>query len=223
MIQLPLNQYTSTSSSIISLAKSQDPAKLLGGSPNAAVLSGFKKQRDIIIRNLNTADVGGISWNTGPETSIYMTKPLSRGSVKISSSSIRDDPLIDFGAITDPTDLEMLLAIYLKNRDIMATPDLKVLGPIETAPAPGVTDKEAIKSAIKATLQPSNAHMCCTNAMMKKTDGGVVDPQHRVYGTTGLSVVDASTWPFIVAGGPQASVYAGAEKAADVIKKRWSV
>ena len=212
IIQLPLSNYTSDASKIISLAKSQDAAKLLGGKPNPAVLSGFKKQRNIIISQLNTAAVGDISWNTGPETSIYMTRPLSRGSVKLNSTSILTDPLVDFGAITDPTDLEILLSIYLKNRALMATPDLAVLGPIETSPAPGVTDNAAIKEKLKAALQPSNAHMCCTNAMLRRSDGGVVDSQNRVYGTEGLSVVDASVWPFVVAGGPQASVYAGAEK-----------
>lgn len=141
-----------------------------------------------------------------------MTRPLSRGSVKINSTSILTDPLIDFGAITDPTDLEMLLAIYLKNRELMATPDLAVLGPVETSPAPGITNLEEIRAALKAALQPSNAHECCTNVMMEREDGGVVDPRNSVYGTERLSVVDASVWPFVVAGGPQASVYAGAEK-----------
>ncbi|PSN67054.1 choline dehydrogenase-like protein [Corynespora cassiicola Philippines] len=220
MVQLALSGWTKDSSSIVSLAKSQDPAKLLGDSPSASVLKGYKKQRDLIIKNLNSAAVGGISWNTGPESSLYMTRPLSRGSIKISSTDILKDPLIDFGAATDPTDIEMLLAIYLKNREIMSAPDVAVLGPIETAPAPGITKKEEIIAAIKSSLTPSNAHQCCTAAMMSRGDGGVVDSKNRVYGTTGLSVVDASVWPYNVAGGPQASVYAGAEKAADLIKAR---
>lgn len=141
-----------------------------------------------------------------------MTRPLSRGSVKINSTDIFVDPLIDFGAIMDPTDLEMLLAIYLKNRELMATSDLAVLGPIEISPAPGLLDKEAIKEAIKNALAPSNAHQCCTAAMMKRESGGVVDSENRVYGTERLSVVDASVWPLVVASGPQASVYAAAEK-----------
>ena len=220
MVQLALSGWTKDSSSIVSLAKSQDPAKLLRGSPSASVLKGYKKQRDLIIKNLNSAAVGGISWNTGPESSLYMTRPLSRGSIKISSTDILKDPLIDFGAATDPTDIEMLLAIYLKNREIMSAPDVAVLDPIETAPAPGITKKEDIIAAIKSSLTPSNAHQCCTAAMMSRGDGGVVDSKNRVYGTTGLSVVDASVWPYNVAGGPQASVYAGAEKAADLIKAR---
>lgn len=149
-----------------------------------------------------------------------MTRPFSRGSVKVNSTSILVAPLIDYGALTDSTDLEILYAIYMKNRELMTTPNIFVLGPIETAPAPGVNDAKEIKTAIKKALTPSNAHQCCTAAMMSREDGGVVDPQNRVYGTQRLSVVDASIWPLVVGGGPQASVYAGAEKAADMIKVR---
>jgi choline dehydrogenase len=117
MIALPLQNYTSNSSSIISLAKSQDPAALLGGKPDPTVLSGYKKQRAMIISQLNTAAIGDISWNTGPSTSIYMTKPLSRGFVNINATDILTDPLVDFGAATDPTDIEMLLAYgYQRHR-----------------------------------------------------------------------------------------------------------
>jgi choline dehydrogenase-like flavoprotein len=42
--------------------------------------------------------------------------------------------------------------------------------------------------------------------------GGVVDTDLRVYGVRGLSVVGISTWPMSPAGGPQATVYASAEK-----------
>ena len=52
----------------------------------------------------------------------------------------------------------------------------------------------------------------CTAAMMAREDGGVVDAQNLVYGTERLSIVDASVWPLVVASGPQASVYAMAEK-----------
>ncbi|KAL8907683.1 MAG: hypothetical protein Q9207_001251 [Kuettlingeria erythrocarpa] len=55
---------------------------------------------------------------------------------------------------------------------------------------------------------------------MPKEHGGVVDPQLRVYGIKGLSVVDASMMPIIPAAHTQSTVYAVAEKAADLIKQR---
>ena len=220
LVQLPLANWTGDSSAIIKSAESQDFVALLGESPDPTVLRGFKKQRKAMPRNINSAVVGGLSWNTGPETSIYMTRPFSRGSVKVNSTSILEAPLIDYGALTDSTDLEILYAIYMKNWELMSTPDMAVLGPIETAPAPGIDDASTNKDAIMRALAPSNAHQCCTAAMMRREDGGVVDAQNRVYGTNRLSVVDASLWPLVVGGGPQASVFAGAEKAADLIKAR---
>jgi choline dehydrogenase-like flavoprotein len=212
IIQLPLSNWTNASASIIAKAASIYPDAVLGKAVDSSVLTGYEKQREIVIRDINIEAVGGLSWNTGPETSIYMTRPFSRGSVKINSTNVFDAPLIDYGAITDPTDLDMLCAIYMKNRELMATSDLAILGPIETAPAPDIDDEEDIKERIKAALQPSNAHQCCTAAMMAREDGGVVDSQSRVYGTFRMSVVDASTWPLVAGGGPQATVYAGAEK-----------
>jgi choline dehydrogenase-like flavoprotein len=46
----------------------------------------------------------------------------------------------------------------------------------------------------------------------------VVDSHARVFGVSGLRVVDASAFPFLPPGHPQSSVYALAEKIADLIK-----
>lgn len=54
--------------------------------------------------------------------------------------------------------------------------------------------------------------------MMPKELGGVVDTKLRVYGVKGLRIVDASIMPIIPKGNPQSTVYAIAEKAADIIK-----
>ena len=54
--------------------------------------------------------------------------------------------------------------------------------------------------------------------MGKKERGGdddgmsVVDPEGRVFGTKGLRVVDASVFPRLPPGHPQATVYAVAER-----------
>jgi choline dehydrogenase-like flavoprotein len=56
--------------------------------------------------------------------------------------------------------------------------------------------------------------------MMPENLGGCVSDELLVYGVKGLSVVDASTIPMISATHLQATMYAIAEKAADIIKKR---
>lgn len=54
--------------------------------------------------------------------------------------------------------------------------------------------------------------------MLPKEVGGVVDETLKVYGTTNVRVVDASVMPLQICGHLQATVYAVAERAADLIK-----
>ena len=53
--------------------------------------------------------------------------------------------------------------------------------------------------------------------MLPREEGGVVDKRLRVYGVKGLRVVDASIFPMVPRGNIQSSVYAVAERAADLI------
>jgi len=56
-----------------------------------------------------------------------------------------------------------------------------------------------------------------TCAMMPKELGGVVNERLMVYGTNNLRVVDASVIPLVPRGNIQSTVYAIAERAADII------
>lgn len=55
--------------------------------------------------------------------------------------------------------------------------------------------------------------------MLPETAGGVVNERLLVYGVPNLRIVDASIFPMIPRGNIQASVYAVAERAADIIKE----
>jgi choline dehydrogenase-like flavoprotein len=65
----------------------------------------------------------------------------------------------------------------------------------------------------------SNSHPLGTASMMPKQLGGVVNNRLKVYGTANVRVVDASVLPFQLSGHPSSTVYAVAERAADIIKE----
>lgn len=60
-------------------------------------------------------------------------------------------------------------------------------------------------------------HICGSVAM-----GDALDSRLKVKGVNGLRVADASVFPNNVSGNIVSSVYAVAEKAADMIKAEWS-
>jgi choline dehydrogenase-like flavoprotein len=62
-----------------------------------------------------------------------------------------------------------------------------------------------------------------TCAMMPREDGGVVDASLKVYGTANLRIVDASIFPLLPRGSIEATVYAVAEKAADIIREEFNL
>lgn len=55
--------------------------------------------------------------------------------------------------------------------------------------------------------------------MLPRENGGVVSPELKVYGTKNLRVVDASILPFQLCGHLTSTLYAVAERAADLIKE----
>lgn len=65
----------------------------------------------------------------------------------------------------------------------------------------------------------SNFHPVGTAAMMPRQIGGVVNSRLAVYGTTNVRVVDASVLPFQLSGHLSSTLYAVAERAADLIKE----
>lgn len=69
----------------------------------------------------------------------------------------------------------------------------------------------------------SNYHPAGSCMMAPREKGGVVDERLRVHGVRGLRVVDASVFPVVPRGNIITTVYATAEKAADLIKENWRV
>jgi choline dehydrogenase-like flavoprotein len=106
---------------------------------------------------------------------------------------------------------------FLTSRRLVSTPAIQELQPGEGAATARLQKKEIVQF-LKGNFSPSFSHVSCTAPMMPKKLGGVVDLSLRVYGVKRLRVIDASIVPRIPSTRIQASVYAVAKKAADIIK-----
>lgn len=66
-------------------------------------------------------------------------------------------------------------------------------------------------------LVAPNYHPIGTAAMMSRQLGGVVNKELKVYSVNNVRVVDASILPLQTSGHPTSTLYAVAERAADLI------
>ncbi|KXH32733.1 hypothetical protein CSIM01_04226 [Colletotrichum simmondsii] len=220
----PLANTTSSWRDILATAKSHDPIEYLAPGTPASVQEGYKKQREIVLDQLAGQDVplGMVHWGTGNSITLYFLRALSRGSVKINSTDPLQQPVIDFRTASDPVDFDLAVALFEKGKEIMSAPAMKILGPKMAAPY-DTASKEEMKTLLAANMSPSNAHSCCTAAMVPKDKGGVVDTEMQVYGVKGLRVIDVSYWPMVLTAAPTATTYASGEKIADIIKEKYGI
>ncbi|CAG5181937.1 uncharacterized protein ALTATR162_LOCUS9910 [Alternaria atra] len=148
--------------------------------------------------------------------------PFSRGSVHIRSGNPQDAPIIDPNYLAHPLDVEIMArCIQFVATIATQSPMSELLKPESHLPE-GVdfTSLEDARRIARERLY-TTFHPTSTCAMLPSELGGVVDDHCRVYGVENLRVVDASIFPMITQGNIQATVYAVAERAADLIKGDW--
>ena len=141
--------------------------------------------------------------------------PSSRGTVHITSSDPTDDPAIDPAYLTHPSDVAILSAGLAFIERVTQSPMLRnqVRRRIEPEPSVNLFDRSRAEKEVRHRCM-TEYHPCGTCAM-----GDVVDERLKVKGVRGLRIVDASVFPGHVSGNILSSVYAVAEKAADMIKE----
>ena len=140
----------------------------------------------------------------------------SRGRVTLRSADPADPPVIDPGYLTEPGDLEILLAGVRRVREIAACGPLADLIDGEHAPGESVQEDAELGAWIRATVMTA-FHPTSTCAMGGGEEAPC-DPALRVRGVEGLRVVDASVMPAATHGNTNAPTIAIAERAADVIR-----
>jgi choline dehydrogenase-like flavoprotein len=191
---------------------------------NTALLKGFEAQRSIVSELLgqNQSSCCELIPSIVGSATASLQKPLSRGTITLDPANPGALPIVHFNTLMNPVDASMIVSMVRKEREHWSLPELARYSPVEDLP--GVeyhTDEEILAGSIAAGIvRPSFAHSSGSCPMMPEELGGCVGSDLRVYGTRKLSIVDASILPIIPGTHLQMTMYAVAEKAADIIKAR---
>ena len=143
--------------------------------------------------------------------------PRSRGSVGLADADPDTAPLVDPNYLGHDEDVETMLAGLRIARRIGDAEALAPWRKAEILPGPGHTDADAERDYLNTALLPY-LHPVGT-CRMGTDDMSVVDPADlRLHGIAGIRVVDASVMPSVVSANTNATVYAIAERAAQLIR-----
>lgn len=157
-----------------------------------------------------------------------MLRPKSRGYIRLKSKNPLDHPLLYHNYLTHPEDLAVLREGVKAAVAYGETSSMKRFGArFHNKPLPDCQHLELYTDeywdCFVRHYTMTIYHMSCSAKMGPPDDPmAVVDPTLRVYGIDNLRVIDASIMPTITSGNINAVVIMIAEKAADLIKARWT-
>ncbi|KAL1870108.1 hypothetical protein Plec18167_007626 [Paecilomyces lecythidis] len=182
----------------------------------------FKVQWDLIFKShIPVAEILVEPSGYVYDMEYWASVPFSRGSVHIQSADPSAKARIDPKYFMLDFDLQAQAQVARFIREIFKTQPFAPMAGAETSPGYSSVPSNATDSEWAPYLTAnyrSNYHPISTAAMLPKEAGGVVDNSLKVYGTSNVRVVDASVLPMQVCGHLQSTVYAVAERAADIIK-----
>jgi choline dehydrogenase len=148
---------------------------------------------------------------------VSLMAPHSRGSVQLQSAEPQTGPRLDPNYVSDPRDIDALVAGLDLARAIGRAKALDRWRRTEAHPGPDARSRDSLRAYLRAALQ--TYHHPAGTCRIGEDHTAVVDTQLRVRGITGLRVADASVMPSIVSGNTMASVYGIAERAASLLQK----
>ncbi|CAO2649993.1 Nn.00g012850.m01.CDS01 [Neocucurbitaria sp. VM-36] len=218
LLFLPLSTYSSSTNAIVSQATTGKASTSLPADTPAEVAKGYEAQYTSLNKKLSAKNSATLEviWADGVIV-LVLQHPYSRGSVKASSSSIFDAPVADVGFLRNPLDIALLREGVRFARRLAKTPGIAELSPFEVFPGSNVTSDADIDAFIKNSAS-TLWHPAGSAKLGPREEGGVVDSELKVYGVQGLRIVDASVMPVLPAAHLMTTVYAVAEKAADLIR-----
>jgi choline dehydrogenase len=147
---------------------------------------------------------------------VAVIQPFSRGTMRLSSPTAGDPAVIDPNYFGDDRDMQAMIAGIRQARGIGEAAALDDWRAEEFVPGRAVDDDdEALRAFVRSNFR-SFWHPVGTCAIGDASTS-VVDSQLRVHGISGLRVADASVMPSIPSAPTAATVYAVAERAAELI------
>lgn len=158
---------------------------------------------------------------------LYVLRPKSRGSVKLSDNRHTTHPKINTNYFAAAEDMQITLRGIRKLIELEHTAAFKrinatMLRPMLSGCTKYTLDSDAFWECYVRHVTLSVYHYSGTCKMGPTSDPmAVVDPRLRVYGVDGLRVADASIFPELVSGHPNAAVFVVGEKAATMIVEDW--
>ncbi|CAI4216065.1 unnamed protein product [Parascedosporium putredinis] len=146
---------------------------------------------------------------------------FSRGSVHLGSVDAIDSPVIDPRLFLADFDVDVSIAAGRLAQGFWLSDTARPFVTAPILPGEDLLPNDATAEQWEAFTTTSvipHSHGLGSASMMARELGGVVDPELRIYGTANVRVVDASVIPLHISGHMVATIYAVAERAADLIK-----
>ena len=212
----------------------------------ANVLTALQVQYNLIFKSkVPFAEIVFLPLGPAFSAEYWPLLPFSRGSIHIKSADPTQAASINPNYFMFDFDLHAQIDVAQYIRKAFNTAPLSGLVGEEYTPGLEMVPKNATDSAWenwvktrcelnipRAVIQTldtcsirlisadrSNFHPVGTASMLPREKGGVVSPELKVYGTKNVRVVDASVVPFQLCGHLTSTLYAMAEKAADIIQQ----
>jgi choline dehydrogenase-like flavoprotein len=151
-----------------------------------------------------------------------LVSPRARGQVWLRSADPLAKPRIITNTLSEPEDVDSMLAGMQLARSIAAQGPLEEIVVKELKPGADRTAREELEADLRRRLMLIY-HPVGTARMSDTHEQAVVDSQLRVHGLEGLRVIDASVMPTITGGNTNAPTIMIAERAADLIRGRAAV
>ena len=174
----------------------------------------------------NMFNIGNLLMNRGKSAlpgvqfEVNINRPLSSGTVRLTSSDPLASPRIDPNWFTEPQDMADMICGLRHVREIAGQSAFKDVIGQELVPGDAAQTDAQLSESVRQSV--STGHHPVSTCRMGSDDdpNAVLDDQLCVRGIESLRVVDASAFPDQIGGNINAPVIMLAEKASDMIRGR---